>query len=92
MRPWPHALLDFKLATGPPAAPHPSRASLTRSAILLYAAYITTNTARHKAPRNEAEAIAMIQQAIAEGVRDHPRSQRIMAEPWEAPGPIPPHA
>ena len=80
MRPWPHALCDLMLATGPPAAPHPSRANLTRSAILLYAAYAAANTARHRAPRTEAEAIAMIQQAIAEGVRDHPRSQRIMAE------------
>ena len=85
MRPWPHALCDFLLATGPPSAPHPSRASLTRSAILLYAAYTTTNAARHRAPRTGAEAIAMIQQAIAEGVRDHPRPQRIMAEPWAAP-------
>ena len=85
MRPWPHALCDFMLATGPPAAPHPSRANLTRSAILLYAAYTAANTARHRAPRTQAEAIAMMQQAIAEGVRDHPRSQRIMAEPWAAP-------
>ena len=85
MRPWLHALLDFMLATGPPAAPHPSRASLTRSAILMYAAYTATNSARHRAPRNEAEAIAMMQQAIAEGVRDNLCSQRIMAEPWEAP-------
>ena len=82
MRPWPHALCDFMLATGPPSAPHPSRACLTRSAILLYAAYTMTNAARNKASRTRAEAIAMMQQAIAEGVRDHPRSQRIMAEAW----------
>ena len=85
MRPWPHALCDFLLATGPPSAPHPSRACLTRSAILLYAAYTTTNAARHRAPRTEAEAVAMMQQAIAEGVRGHPGSQRTMAEPWAPP-------
>ena len=85
MRPWPHALCDFMLTTGPPSAAHPSRACLTHSAILLYVAYNITNAARHKAPRTGAEAVAMMQQAIAEGVRDHPRSQRIMAEPWARP-------
>ena len=85
MRPWLHALCDFMLATGPPSTPRPSRACLTRSAILLYAAHTTTNAAGHRAPRTGAEALAMMQQAIAEGVRDHPRSQRIMAEPWAPP-------
>ena len=35
-------------------------------------------TARHGPPSTWAEAIAMLQQAVAEGVRGHLRSQRIL--------------
>jgi hypothetical protein len=82
LRGWPYALTDLMLASGPPTARHPTEDERIRVAILNYAAYLTTNSARHCPPQDAAEAAAMLQQAIAEGARDHARSQLVLRRAW----------
>jgi hypothetical protein len=82
LRPWPYALMDFMLATGPPSAPHPSQHDLVRMSLLLYATYNVTNAARRDLPQHAEEAAAMMQQSLWEGARGHPGSQRILQETW----------
>ena len=71
LRPWPAALGDFLLLMDAPCQDPtvdlPRRR--LRMAILVTAAYRTTNSARHSAPAAPAEAADMMRQAMWEAVR-----------------------
>ena len=74
LQPPPHAITDFLLIT-PPPSPDPTvtppRRCL-RMALLVTAAYNTTNAARHKPPRAVQETMDMMCQSLREAARNHP--------------------
>ena len=81
-RPYPDGLTDFMMASGPPSHRHPSNLEVARRALLVYATYACTNSARHKAPADENEASQMMHQAILEGSRGHQQLQSILQDMW----------
>ena len=82
LREWPYALTDFLMVQGPPTTRHPDDEHITRHSLLLYAAYRVTNAARHRRPASRAEVAGMLQQAIGEGTRDHPRAAGVLRRVW----------
>ena len=84
LRQWPAALGDFLLLTDAPCQDPtvdlPRRR--LRMAILVTAAYRTTNSARHSAPAAPAEAADMIRQAMWEAVRNHPGAEAELNRVW----------
>ena len=84
LRQWPAALGDFLLLTDAPCQDPtvdlPRRR--LRMAILVTAAYRTTNSARHGAPAAPTEAADMIRQAMWEAVRNHPGAEAELNRVW----------
>ena len=82
LREWPYALTDFLMVQGPPTTRHVDDEHITRHSLLLYATYRVTNASRHRRPASRAEVAGMLQQAIGEGNRDHPRAAGVLRRVW----------
>ena len=84
LQPPPQAITNFLLITPPPSPDPtvtPSRRCL-RMAILVTAAYNTTNAARHKPPRTMQETMDMLCQSLREAVRNHPVAMAELTSVW----------
>jgi hypothetical protein len=82
LRHWPFGLADFLLSSGPPHGCAISDQELVRWALLVFAAYTTTNAARHRIPASAQESADMMQQAIWEGAANHPYAQQVLRTTW----------